>query len=88
MALGSSNPTSNLVQIKNIPIDNNKGPAGDGTQRVVLANDTPTLNTQLVAGTAIIGKSFLTDGTRDATVKAASTAAVVTDTALVTALSP
>ncbi|NDB35665.1 MAG: hypothetical protein EB023_10085, partial [Flavobacteriia bacterium] len=42
----------------------------------------------LNAGTNTVGKTYLTDGTRDATVKAASTAALATDTALVTAFHP
>ena len=46
------------------------------------------IDTSLPAGSAIVGKTYLTDGTRDATVKAASTAALATDTSLVTAFSP
>lgn len=42
----------------------------------------------IAAGTNIIGKTYLTDGTTDATVKAGSTAALATDTALVVAISP
>lgn len=42
----------------------------------------------IAAGTNIIGKTYLTDGTRDAAIKAASTAAVAADTALVVAISP
>jgi len=158
MAQGSSNPTSNLTKIKNTPVDVNKGNASAGTQRVVLANDSPTLSvnlsggsgnlgnvnvndvyaedaasttgdklfvagavredtlavstsatgdytwlkttdlgrlwtstrvdTALPAGTNIVGKTYLTDGTRDATVKAGSTAALAADTSLVVALHP
>lgn len=158
MALGSSNPTTNLTKVKNTTVDVNKGIASDGTQRVVIASDNPTLPVTLIAGTssigkvdinqvyledaasadgaslfvagavrsdtlatttsangdytwlktnsvgrlytsatldaslpagsAIVGKTYLTDGTRDATVKAASTAALAADTALVTAFHP
>jgi len=158
MALGSSNPTTNLTKVKNTAVDVNTGNAGAGTQRVVIATNQPTLPVSLTggsgdlgnvnikqvyaedaaavsgdsvfvagvvredilatstsasgnyttlksnsvgrlytsttidaalpAGTAIVGKTYLTDGTSDATVKAASTAAVATDTALVVAVSP
>jgi hypothetical protein len=158
MAQGSSNPTSNLTKVKNTTVDVNKGNAGAGTQRVVLATDQPTLSvnlsggsgnlgnvninqvyaedvaattgdslfvagavredtlssntnasgdytwlktnnlgrlytssaidTSLPVGTNIVGKTYITDGTRDASVKAASTAALATDTSLVTAFSP
>ena len=152
MALGSSNPTTNLTKVKNTAVDVNTGNAGEGTQRVVIATNQPTLpvsltggsgdlgnvnvkqvyaedavavsgdslfvagvvredtlatstsasgdyttlksnnvgrlytsttiDASLPAGTAIVGKTYLTDGTKDASVKAASTAAVATDTAL------
>lgn len=158
MALGSSNPTTNLTKVKNTAVDVNTGNAGAGTQRVVIATNQPTLpvsltggsgdlgnvnvkqvyaedaaavsgdslfvagvvredtlatstsasgdyttlksnnlgrlytsttiDASLPAGSAIVGKTYLTDGTRDASVKAASTAALATDTALVVAVSP
>lgn len=49
---------------------------------------TTGLTTALVAGTALIGKIVISDGTNDVTIKAASTAPVAADKALVVALSP
>lgn len=58
----------------------------------VTANAGTNLNTSLLAleatQTSRAAKAQITDGTRDGTVKAASTAAVATDTAVVVALSP
>lgn len=46
------------------------------------------LDTSIPNGTNIIGKTYITDGARDITVKAASTASVAGDTSLVVALHP
>lgn len=54
------------------------------TQPVSLATNTPTIAT----GTNTIGSVKITDGTSIPTVKAASTAPIATDTALVVAISP
>ena len=43
MALGSSNPTTNLTNIANTAIAVNTGNANNGTQRVVLASDQPAI---------------------------------------------
>ena len=43
MALGSSNPTINLTKIASTDIAVNTGNANNGTQRVVLASDQPTI---------------------------------------------
>jgi uncharacterized lipoprotein NlpE involved in copper resistance len=55
MALGSSNPTTNLVKIKNNTVDVGTGNASGGTQRVVLATNQPTLSVNLSGGTGNIG---------------------------------
>ena len=55
MALGSSNPTSNLVKVNNSPVDVGTGNASGGTQRVVLATNQPTLSVNLSGGSGNIG---------------------------------
>ena len=67
-------------------------PTGANVIGQVTANAGTNLNTSALALDATLTgrtqKSQVTDGTRDGTVKAASTAAVATDTALVVAISP
>ena len=49
MALGSSNPTTNLVKVGGYDVNTSTGSAGTGTQRVVLATDQtsiPVISTQ------------------------------------------
>lgn len=69
-----STPVASAVLMGKVGIDQTT----DGTTNAV----------HLVAGTALIGSAKLSDGTNTATVKAASTAPVTTDTALVVAISP
>lgn len=94
-----SNASSNVAQVNGITTQTGTGTAGTGTQRVAVASDSSitanagtNLNTSALALDATITnrtqKTQVTDGTRDGTVKAASTAALATDTALVVAVSP
>jgi hypothetical protein len=94
-----SNASTNIAQVNGAAVNTGTGAAGAGTMRVAVASDSSiacnagtNLNTSALALDATLTgrtqKTQITDGTRDGTVKAASTAAGATDTALVVALSP
>lgn len=94
-----SNASTNVSQVNAQTVNVGTGAAGTGTQRVAVASDSAitanagtNLNTSALALDATLTnrtqKSQITDGTRDGTVKAASTASIATDTSLVVALSP
>lgn len=94
-----SNATTNVTQFGGTNISTGTGTGGAGIPRVTVSSDSTVtanagtnLNTSLLALDSTLTnrtqKSVVTDGTRDATVKAASTAAIATDTALVVAVSP
>ncbi|NBP57247.1 hypothetical protein EBU71_12085, partial [bacterium] len=55
MAQGSSNPTTNLTKIRNVPVDTNTGNVSAGTQRVVLATNQPSIAVNLSGGSGNIG---------------------------------
>lgn len=80
--------TAGSAIIGNVRIDQTT----PGTTNAVQANAGSNLNTSALALDATLTgrtqKAQVTDGTRDGTVKAASTAAGATDTALVVAISP
>lgn len=89
----------NLAQVNGVTVNVGTGAANTGTQRVAVASDSSitanagtNLNTSALAldttQTNRTQKTQITDGTRDGTVKAASTAALATDTSFVVALSP
>lgn len=89
----------NVAQVNGVTVNVGTGAASTGTQRVAVASDSSitanagtNLNTSALALDATLTsraqKAQVTDGTRDGTVKAASTAAIAADTALVVAVSP
>lgn len=98
-AVTSSTVQTNLKQVNGVATQTGTGVAGTGTQRVAVASDSSitanagtNLNTSALALDATLTggtqTSRLTDGTNTATVKAASTAPIATDTAAVVSLSP
>lgn len=95
----AANQSVNTAQVNGAAVNVGTGAAGTGTQRVAVASDSAitanagtNLNTSSLALSATqtdrTQKAQVTDGTRDGTVKAASTAAIATDTSLVVAVSP
>jgi hypothetical protein len=52
MALELSNPTTNLTKIRNTLVDVNTGNASEGTQRVILATNQPTISVSLTGSTS------------------------------------
>lgn len=94
-----SNASTNITQVNSQTVNVGTGTAGTGTQRVAVASDSSltcnagtNLNTSSLAlsATQTDKSQFtrITDGTRDGTLKAGSTAAQAADTSLVVALSP
>lgn len=94
-----ANASTNIAQVNGVTVNVGTGTASTGTQRVAVASDSSitanagtNLNTSALALDATqtnrTQKTQVTDGTRDGTVKAASTAAGAADTSLVVALSP
>lgn len=93
----SANQSVNAAQMGGTATATGNGTTSAGTLRVTLSSDSTgqvnavqsgTWNVGLSAGSNTIGAAKITDGTNTAAVKAASTAAVGGDTALVVAISP
>lgn len=96
------NEPFNVAQINAVTPLMGNGITGTGSQRVTIASDNTAFSVNANAGTNLntsalalsatqtdrTQKTQITDGTRDGTVKAASTAAVAADTAVVVAISP
>lgn len=70
------------------PVSDTASSGLNGRLQRIAQNITSLIATAIPAGSAFIGKVQLTDGTRDAVVKAASVAAAATDPALVVAIRP
>jgi hypothetical protein len=94
-----ANASTNIAQVNGVTVNIGTGTANTGTQRVAVASDSSitanagtNLNTSALALDATLTgrtqKTQITDGTRDGTVKAGSTAAQAADTSVVVALSP
>lgn len=95
---GTSPWVTNITQFGGIALSTGTGSSGAGIPRVTVSNDSNVLSTQSGTWTVQQGSTPTTltnawpvkptDGTNAVTIKAASTAALATDTSLVVGLSP